>query len=403
MENKISAKILLDSITKRKLRITTYELMFPRSILAELNTHRMFSKNSASSRAIPFEKMLISVLENPYIPIAFQKDHKGMQGSVYIADKTSWTRRIDQWLYARDLAVLAANKLYSEIPDYELEQDNKAIFEDTESVTKQNCNRLLEPFLYHTVLLTATEYDNFFKLRCPQYQTPVSQTVEPQPSWIDLISVHSNEQNIERLVSFKNDVLFRLEHNKGAGEIHIMELAEKMYDALGESKPQLLEDDEWHIPFAEDFKGKINESLLKLELDEISYIPEPILMNIDFLTQAMLSIATARCARLSYKTLGPEPIRSIVKDLQLAYDLYKMEHMSPFEHCAKAMNDEEYYSHFRGVLPFTGIYRDGENEFAVIDPINIDDSSFGWSRNFRGFVQYREVIENAKKGSERTS
>ena len=71
---KINAEIIADSVDSKGNRITTMLLTFPRFILAELNTHRMFSRNSASSRAIPFEKMVKMVEEDPFIPIAWQKD-----------------------------------------------------------------------------------------------------------------------------------------------------------------------------------------------------------------------------------------------------------------------------------------------------------------------------------------
>ena len=71
---KISAQIIADSVNTQGDRITTYILTFPRFILAELNTHRMFSRNSASSRAIPFEKMVKMVEEDTFIPIAWQKE-----------------------------------------------------------------------------------------------------------------------------------------------------------------------------------------------------------------------------------------------------------------------------------------------------------------------------------------
>lgn len=72
--NKIKAEIIADTISPQGNRITSYILTYPRFIHAELMTHRMFSRNSASSRAIPFEKMLKMVEEDPFIPIAWQKD-----------------------------------------------------------------------------------------------------------------------------------------------------------------------------------------------------------------------------------------------------------------------------------------------------------------------------------------
>ena len=142
--NKISAKIVADSINPEGNRITTMEVVFPRIILSEFNTHRMFSRNSASSRAIPFKKMLKMVEEDPFIPIAWQKAHKGMQGSQYFDEEESKAQS-KRWLQARDEAIRLAKSL------------------NYEGVTKQITNRLLEPFMYHKVLVTATEWDNFVK------------------------------------------------------------------------------------------------------------------------------------------------------------------------------------------------------------------------------------------------
>jgi thymidylate synthase ThyX len=100
----IHAKIIADSQNEFGNRLTTFIITFPRFILAELNTHRMFSRNSASSRAIPFKKMVESVQKNPFIPIAWQKDHSGMQGTEYIegVDRLALQER---WLDARNAAV----------------------------------------------------------------------------------------------------------------------------------------------------------------------------------------------------------------------------------------------------------------------------------------------------------
>ena len=70
---KIEAKIITDSISPQGNRITTFLLTYPRFIHSELMTHRVFSRNSASSRAIPFEKMVKMIEEDPFIPIAWQK------------------------------------------------------------------------------------------------------------------------------------------------------------------------------------------------------------------------------------------------------------------------------------------------------------------------------------------
>lgn len=189
----IEAKVIADSISPQGDRLTTFILTFPRIILAEFNTHRMFSRNSASSRAIPFEKMVKSVQDNPFIPIAWQKDHKGMQGSEYLTDALSIQFAISNWLSAKDNAIKSAQALNSTKNGYD-------------AVTKQLCNRLLEPFMWHTVIMTSGKegLENFFDLR---------------------------------------------DHE--AAEIHIQELARKMKEVYNKFKPKKLQAGEWHIPMLE--------------------------------------------------------------------------------------------------------------------------------------------------------
>jgi thymidylate synthase ThyX len=98
------SEILADSLSPQGDRLTTFKVTFPRIVLAEFNTHRMFSRNSASSRAIPFKKMVKMVEENPFIPIAWQKDHKGMQGTEYFTDSINIEGCNYEWLKARDKA-----------------------------------------------------------------------------------------------------------------------------------------------------------------------------------------------------------------------------------------------------------------------------------------------------------
>ena len=152
-KKKIEAKIIADSINPQGDRITTYLLTYPRFIHSELMTHRVFSRNSASSRAIPFQKMVKMIEEDPFIPIAWQKNHKGMQGTEYLTDIMDIERAEHRWRMS------IANNI-----------DQAKVLNDGIGVTKQLCNRLLEPFMWHTVLLTATEWDNFFELRMPCYE-----------------------------------------------------------------------------------------------------------------------------------------------------------------------------------------------------------------------------------------
>ena len=102
----IKAEIVAHSLSPQGDELISILCTFPRIILAEVNTHRMLSKNTSSSRAIPFSKMIEAVQENPFIPIAWQKEHKGMQGSEYITDNHLMESAELCWLLARDEAVL---------------------------------------------------------------------------------------------------------------------------------------------------------------------------------------------------------------------------------------------------------------------------------------------------------
>ena len=152
----IKAEIVAHSLSPQEDELISVLCTFPRIILAEVNTHRMLSKNTSSSRAIPFKKMVEAVQNNPFIPIAWQKEHKGMQGNEYITSDYDIAMAQTRWLRARDEAINNAKILNSEVI----------------GITKQLCNRLLEPFMWTTMLITGNKegWDNFFKLRNPVYE-----------------------------------------------------------------------------------------------------------------------------------------------------------------------------------------------------------------------------------------
>lgn len=142
----IEAKIICDSINPAQNRLTTFVITYPRFILAEFNTHRMLSRNSASSRAIPISKMIKMVLENPAEPVSWGQNGKGMQAkSELIPSKQFVARQI--WLKTRYLACGAA-WLLSKVGAH-----------------KQLANRLLEPWAHVTTIVSGTEWGNFFNLR----------------------------------------------------------------------------------------------------------------------------------------------------------------------------------------------------------------------------------------------
>ena len=141
-----SARVLLDSHSPAGIRLTTLEVTFPRFVLAEWNTHRVLSRNSASSRAVPTSKLLEKVESDPVLPLEWGRNKAGMSADD-VLEPADEERAKEVWLSARDAAVEHARRLM------ELK------------VHKQELNRILEPFLWHTVIVTSTEWENFFALR----------------------------------------------------------------------------------------------------------------------------------------------------------------------------------------------------------------------------------------------
>ena len=328
--NQIKAEIVGDAISQNGNRITSFLLTYPRIIHSELMTHRVFSRNSASSRAIPFDKMEEAVENNPFIPMAWQKAHSGMQGSEYITNKDGYALESinEAWVEARNEAVKSAKRLHNA------------------GVTKQLCNRLLEPFMWHTTLVTSTTYSNFFNLRCPAYQTPVTQLLLPAKSKKECIANHGNKENIEKLQNFSD--LEWLKINQGQGEIHIMALAEAMYDAYNESVPKLLVGNQWYIPF----ENKISS--------DVDLYPNGAELWGKDLTNLKVKISTSMCARTSYTVVGEDKVHSYDKDLKLHDRLLESRHWSPFEHCAKNMEDSNPYGNFTGWKQYRQFIENGE-------------------------------------------
>lgn len=142
----ISAKVIADSIYENGPRLTTFVLRYPRFVHAEFMTHRVFSRNAASSRAIPVQKMIDAVLKDPAMPVHWGKNQSGMQAREELdaADQESAQKA---WLVARDSAVEHVNKLLDL------------------GLHKQISNRILEPWMHIEVVCTATDWANFYALR----------------------------------------------------------------------------------------------------------------------------------------------------------------------------------------------------------------------------------------------
>ena len=368
-KTQIHAEIVGHSLSPQGDELISVLCTFPRIILAEVNTHRMLSKNTSSSRAIPFKKMVESVQNNPFIPIAWQKEHKGMQGSEYFNGVQAKMRDID-WEEARDNAVEQAKYL------------NK------KGVTKQLCNRLLEPFMWTTMLITGSRegWDNFFKLRCPQYK-------------IHQGTYKSKKEALKYGLSngeLKNwSDLDWLQNNEGHAEIHIMDLAEKIYDAMNESTPKQLQAGEWHIPF---------EDNIHLDNKCTNIHDEAYGMTLRMFLEAMPSlskikgapvgvkISTAMAARTSYTVVGEEKEIDYQKMIELHDRLLSQDppHSSPLEHCARAMSDDEYECFLKGEREINK----NANHWSDVEYFYDYDKIFGWCNNLKGFIPYRYMIDN---------
>jgi thymidylate synthase ThyX len=187
-------------------------------VLAELNTHRALSRNSASSRARPVAKVIADVVEDPAMPLEWGRNQSGMQARERIDDAHA-AQADDVWISARDAAVAHAQQLV------EL------------GVHKQLVNRVLEPFLWHVVVVSATEWDNFFAQRChPDAQPEI----------------------------------------RGA--------AEAMRDAIAASTPAEVREGGWHLPYLRE--GELDELLAAgHDLDVAKRISVARCARVSYLTQ----------------------------------------------------------------------------------------------------------------------
>lgn len=270
----ISAKVIADSISPEGIRLTSMQLKYPRSIHAELMTHRVFSRNASSSRAVPVPRMIQEIRDDPVIPLWWGTNQPGMQAfqentvSPFADMNLDGHMELfygpeDLWLTAMEHAIAAAEGFYK--PSYEGEK---------QGYHKQVINRLLEPFSHISVIVTATEWNNFFNLRL----------------------------------------------DSGA-EPHMRALSYKTYEARSESRPNCLKPGDWHLPY---FNPITDCKRLCDHFKTKTY--DPVYER---------RISTARCARVSYLNHeGKDP--SLEEDFTLYDRLMEQRpvHASPPEHQA---------------------------------------------------------------------
>jgi thymidylate synthase ThyX len=181
----ISAKVIAHSVHAGGQEICSMQLRYPRPIHGEFMTHRVFSRNASSSRAVPVPKLIEDIRRDPFVPLYWGRNQPGMQaGEDHNALVGSLETREERWLRSMEMAIEAAEDFHRG------------------GYHKQIVNRLLEPFSHINVLVTADEWDNFFELR-----------------------------------------------DHPDAEPHIQALARAMKEAMKNSKPKLLGSEEWHLPY----------------------------------------------------------------------------------------------------------------------------------------------------------
>lgn len=288
--------------------LITYRLTYPRIILAQVNTYKSLVKITASSRAQPFNKVVEVIENDPFLPIAYQRTHKGMQGTEYFTDEEGIRERDLEWLTARDKAVEQAKKL------------------NDLGVTKQVINRLVESFMWVTQLVTGTReaYEHLFNQRCPEYEVNGVKGRSKKEMGLDL----SDKE--------------WLTCNKGHAEIHFMDLAEKMYDALRDSEPKELKPGELHVP----------------------YLDTP-LMTPDLFPEDVIKYSCGLTAHTSYTTIGDGTKMTIEKARGLFDHCLENGHYSVFEMIGRAMSKDELDDPrrrgFRGFIQLRGHLEDGND------------------------------------------
>lgn len=280
----ISAQVVLHSISEQGVNLYTLLIDFPRIVLAELAKHRMLSMSAASSRAIPFAKMQEQLTGRP---VRFGAANAGMQDA-------------------------------GEHDDYII---------------------LGEPFQMIHVLITGTEWDNFF--------------------WLC---------------------------NDKAADPTIQELARVMQQAMDNSKPIVLLAGQWHLPFVDSIDwGK------SMHLTEQGfYVAAPDLSGPEFITlEDAIKVSCARCADTSFRNENYD----LAKCLSVYDKLINGDNIHAWatEHCATPMKAYGYYPSSYGgkyrsnaaFVPYT--WEDGIS--------HVDRNGKLWSGNFMGFIQYRKTLK----------
>lgn len=329
----IEAKILAHSISPTGKEILSYEIIYPRIIHAELMTHRMLSKNAASSRAIPVSKVVEMVRINPAMPSRFGANQAGMQ------DKGEEHTGVVEW-FNNELSGRGAWEEFARCAADASEALNTAGFH------KQICNRPTEAFQWMKTVITGTEWTNFFWLR-----------------------------------------------DHPAADPTIAELARKMYVAKLGSFPVPLKSGEWHLPYYKNGYWKSSGYVKNIggvivEIDD---------KRGGVTLEEATDISMSCCAQVSYRTLDDtlEKAERVVGHLNLGVNLEEPCHASPSEHQATPIKELTMPNKVTGwqdsvnLPPIVDSWEDGITSYHK-------ELGF-MSGNLAGFIQKRQLIQGHTK------
>jgi thymidylate synthase ThyX len=283
----IVARVIADSISSWGKRLTTFEIEYPRFIHAEFMTHRLFSRNCASSRAIPSKKVFDLVAQSPAIPIHWGKNQSGMQAyqehnqAVVYKDKTYTANEF--WMKAKDSSIAYASALANA------------------SYHKQITNRLVEPFQMIKAVVTATEYDNFYWLRNHHASQPEIKELA------ECMLLASNES--QPTLRIRSDILINNNNNHDSHD------NKNNNDNKNSNNKNIGFKNEYHLPYVS------NEEREQYLLEDI------------------IKLSVARCAAVSYRNEDYQLDKSKqIYDRLIGED---RKHSSALEHIARIMNNPQ--------------------------------------------------------------
>ena len=308
----ITARVIADSssLVDGK-RITTFELEYPRFIHSEMLTHRYFSRNAASSRAIPVQKVIDMVRESPAMPIHWGQNQPGMKAKEELGYDQ---KRIVEYLWKKAANFVACT----------------ASAMNKHGLHKQATNRILEAFQMIKVVVTATEFDNFFWLR-----------------------------------------------NHEDAQPEIKELASVMLEAMRQSTPEVLRPGEWHTPYVWSVKTGAGRAYGIGSGDDVEYLT----------LEEALKVSSSCCAQVSYRVLNTD----LGKAIEIYDKLVTSEpvHASPFEHQATPVKPTSIVATENPVINARVSPASWEQGIT-----HVDRNGLFWSGNLQGWSQHRQLIPN---------